>query len=101
MIKRDVKINIFYLKTIHRLFFEIFEIENECIRQKFFEIQIKIRSISMFDDNLNLNENQYVTYQRIINNFLSVTFRKSRETEFFVTNSKRTNKFFLLHIFVT
>ena len=101
MIRRVVKINNFYLEIVHRLFFEISQNQNDCIRQKFFEIQIKIRSISMFDDNLDLNENQYIAYQRIISNFFSFTFRKFRDTNFFVTNSERTEKSFLLHILVT
>ena len=42
-----------------------------------------------------------MTYQRIINNFFFVIFRESKKSKFFVTNSKKTNKFFLLHIFVT
>ena len=101
MIRRVVKINNFYLEIVHRLFFEISQNQNDCIRQKFFEMQIKIRSISMLDDNLNLNENQYITYQRIISNFFSFTFRKFRDTNFFVTNLEKTEKFFLLHILVT
>ena len=101
MIKRDVKINIFYLKIVQRLFFEDFESENECIRQRLLEMQSKIRSTSMLDDSLNFDENQYVTYQRIISNFFFVTVRESRKTDFFVTDSEETNKSFLLHILVS
>ena len=101
MTKRDVKVNILYLKIVHRLFFEEFEVENECIRQRLLEMQIKIRSTSMLDDNLDFDENQYVTYQRIISNFFFVTTRKSRKTDFFVTDSEETSKSFLLHILMT
>ena len=62
MTKRDVEVNTLYLKIVHRLFSEEFEVENECIRQRLLEMQIKIRSTSMLDDSLNLDENQYVTY---------------------------------------
>ena len=98
IVNRDVKINTFYLKTIYRLFFEIFEIENEYIRQKFLEMQIKIRSISIFDDNLNFEKNQYMTYQRIINNFFLSQFENHEKQIFSLQIQKKQKKNFIVYV---
>lgn len=98
--RRAVEANNLYLEAVHRLFPEVSQDQNDCIRQRLLEMQVKVRPAPMLGDSLGLDGDQYVAYQRIISNFSSFTTRKSRGTGFFVTGPGGTGKSFLLHTLV-